>query len=48
MDPFVQYPSDPDMPVSHLPFSPCVRVGDLVIECVAVVRLPASPPGFLG
>lgn len=26
----VSYPSDPDTPTSHLPFSPCVAVGDLV------------------
>jgi 2-iminobutanoate/2-iminopropanoate deaminase len=26
----VTYPRDPSTPVSHLPFSPCVRVGDLV------------------
>ena len=28
--PLVSYPEDPGTPVSHLPFSPCVRVGDLV------------------
>ena len=28
--PLVSYPQDPDTPVSHLPFSPCVRVGDVV------------------
>jgi 2-iminobutanoate/2-iminopropanoate deaminase len=27
----VQYPRNPDTPVSHLPFSPVVRVGDLVL-----------------
>ena len=26
----VSYPRNPDTPVSHLPFSPAVRVGDLV------------------
>lgn len=26
----VSYPRDPDTPVSHLPFSPCVVVGNLV------------------
>jgi 2-iminobutanoate/2-iminopropanoate deaminase len=26
----VSYPSDPNTPTSHLPFSPCVVVGDLV------------------
>lgn len=26
----VQYPRNPDTPVSHLPFSPAVRVGDLI------------------
>lgn len=26
----VTYPRLPDTPTSHLPFSPCVRVGDLV------------------
>lgn len=26
----VTHPCDPSTPVSHLPFSPCVRVGDLV------------------
>jgi 2-iminobutanoate/2-iminopropanoate deaminase len=26
----VTYPRDPDTPVSHLPFSPAVRVGDLI------------------
>jgi len=25
-----EYPRDPDTPVSHLPFSPAVRVGDLI------------------
>lgn len=28
--PNVTYPREPDTPVSHLPFSPCVRVGDLI------------------
>jgi 2-iminobutanoate/2-iminopropanoate deaminase len=28
--PDVSYPRDPQTPVSHLPFSPCVAVGDLV------------------
>lgn len=26
----LQYPTDPDMPRSHLPFSPVVRVGNLL------------------
>ena len=26
----LQYPRNPDTPVSHLPFSPAVRVGDLI------------------
>lgn len=26
----IQYPRNPDTPVSHLPFSPAVRVGDLI------------------
>ncbi len=26
----VTYPRDPDTPVSHLPFSPAVRVGDMI------------------
>ena len=26
----IQYPRKPDTPVSHLPFSPAVRVGDLI------------------
>jgi len=30
MKPPVTYPLDRDTPVSHLPFSPCVRVGHLV------------------
>ncbi len=30
MNPTVSYPLDKDTPVSHLPFSPCVRVGNLV------------------
>jgi 2-iminobutanoate/2-iminopropanoate deaminase len=30
MKPNVSYPLDQDTPVSHLPFSPCVRVGDLI------------------
>lgn len=25
-----EYPRNPDTPVSHLPFSPCVRVGNLI------------------
>ncbi|WP_395749591.1 RidA family protein [Prosthecobacter sp.] len=28
--PLVSYPQDPDTPVSHLPFSPSVVVGDLI------------------
>lgn len=28
--PLVSYPCLPDTPVSHLPFSPCVVVGDLI------------------
>ncbi len=28
--PLVSYPRDPGTPVSHLPFSPCVVVGDLI------------------
>jgi len=28
--PAVSYPRDADTPVSHLPFSPCVVVGDMV------------------
>lgn len=28
--PLVSYPQLPDTPVSHLPFSPCVVVGDLI------------------
>ncbi len=28
--PLVSHPVDPDTPVSHLPFSPCVVVGDLI------------------
>ncbi len=28
--PLVSYPSDADTPISHLPFSPCVVVGDLI------------------
>lgn len=27
----VTYPKTPNMPVSHLPFSPAVRVGDLIL-----------------
>jgi len=27
----VTYPRDPNTPVSHLPFSPAVRVGDLIL-----------------
>lgn len=30
MNPTVSYPLDKDTPVSHLPFSPCVRYGNLV------------------
>ena len=30
MHPSVSYPRLPDTPVSHLPFSPAVRVGDMV------------------
>jgi 2-iminobutanoate/2-iminopropanoate deaminase len=30
MKPTVTYPRAPDTPVSHLPFSPAVRVGDLI------------------
>jgi 2-iminobutanoate/2-iminopropanoate deaminase len=30
MNPTVSYPRDPDTPVSHLPFSPAVRVGELI------------------
>ena len=26
----IQYPKNPDTPVSHLPFSPATRVGDLI------------------
>lgn len=26
----IEYPLDPDTPVSHLPFSPAVRVGNLI------------------
>lgn len=29
-NPLVSYPRDPDTPVSHLPFSPSVVVGDLI------------------
>ncbi|WP_078814544.1 RidA family protein [Prosthecobacter debontii] len=28
--PLVSYPQDPDTPVSHLPFSPCVMVGEMI------------------
>lgn len=28
--PLVSYPQDPATPVSHLPFSPCITVGDLI------------------
>lgn len=28
--PLVSYPQDASTPTSHLPFSPCVRVGDLL------------------
>jgi 2-iminobutanoate/2-iminopropanoate deaminase len=30
MNTSVSYPRDPSTPVSHLPFSPAVRVGDLI------------------
>ena len=30
MNPLVSYPRDANTPVSHLPFSPAVRVGDLI------------------
>jgi 2-iminobutanoate/2-iminopropanoate deaminase len=30
MNPIVSYPREPDTPVSHLPFSPAVKVGSLV------------------
>lgn len=30
MNPSVSYPRNPDTPVSHLPFSPAVRVGGLI------------------
>jgi 2-iminobutanoate/2-iminopropanoate deaminase len=30
MSPTVSYPRDPTTPVSHLPFSPAVRVGELI------------------
>lgn len=30
MNPIVSYPREPDTPVSHLPFSPSVKVGALV------------------
>ena len=30
MNPLLQYPRASDTPVSHLPFSPAVRVGDLI------------------
>ena len=30
MNPAVSYPRNPDTPVSHLPFSPAVRVGGLI------------------
>ena len=29
----VSYPQLPDTPTSHLPFSPCVVVGDLIFVC---------------
>lgn len=29
-NPSVRYPKDPDTPTSHLPFSPCVIVGETV------------------
>lgn len=28
--PLVSYPQNPDTPTSHLPFSPCVAVGELI------------------
>lgn len=28
--PLVSYPQNPDTPTSHLPFSPCVMVGELI------------------
>lgn len=31
MSPKVDYPLDPDTPVSDLPFSPVVRIGDLIL-----------------
>ena len=30
MNPKVSFPINKDTPVSHLPFSPCARVGDLI------------------
>jgi 2-iminobutanoate/2-iminopropanoate deaminase len=30
MKPLLQYPKNADTPVSHLPFSPAVQVGDLI------------------
>ncbi len=30
MSTLIQYPRDPSTPVSHLPFSPATRVGDLI------------------
>ena len=30
MNPKITYPKAPDTPVSHLPFSPAVQVGDLI------------------
>lgn len=30
MSTIIQYPRDPSTPVSHLPFSPATRVGDLI------------------
>lgn len=30
MKPTVSYPLDPSTPTSHLPFSPAVRIGDLI------------------
>ncbi len=30
MNPIIEYPRSPDTPVSHLPFSPAVVVGDLI------------------
>lgn len=30
MTPEIHYPRDPSLPTSHLPFSPAVKVGDLI------------------